>query len=197
MTEPVLAILLAGPSGSGKSRLARLAQVPLLRLDDFYRDGTEPGLPRTLGIIDWDDPGSWNAEAALRTLGLLTQAGRAEVPKYEIAVSRRTGSHELDLHGSRLVVAEGIFATELLAPARAAGLNVEAIYLDRPRTLVALLRLRRDLRAHRKPPLVLVRRGLALWRDQPRLKRHALSTGFKPLSMKAALRHLIRLRDAV
>lgn len=44
---------------------------------------------------------------------------------------------------------------------------MEPIYLDRSRTLVALLRLRRDLAQHRKPPLVLLRRGLALWRAQP------------------------------
>jgi uridine kinase len=38
-------------------------------------------------------------------------------------------------------------------------------------------RLTRDLREHRKPPLVLVRRGLALLRDQQRVVAHAVRQG--------------------
>lgn len=194
MTEPVLAILLAGPSGSGKSRLARLAQVPLLRLDDFYLDATAPGLPRTLGIVDWDHPASWDGDGALAVVEQLVLTGRADVPTYEIASSSRIGTHELDLGGCPFFVAEGIFAPELLAAARAADVTVDAIYLDRPRTLVAVLRLVRDLRKARKSPWVLVRRGLALWRSQPRLKRQAVARGFKPMSMRSAQRYLQRLR---
>ena len=44
-------ILLAGPSGSGKSRLAAMAGCPRLNLDDFYFDADHPGLPHTLGIV--------------------------------------------------------------------------------------------------------------------------------------------------
>ena len=32
-------IVLAGPSGAGKSRLAERLGLPVLRLDDFYKDG--------------------------------------------------------------------------------------------------------------------------------------------------------------
>jgi len=45
-------VVLAGPSGSGKSRL----ELPVLNLD-FYRDGSDPLLPET-GAADSDDPGS-------------------------------------------------------------------------------------------------------------------------------------------
>lgn len=41
-------IVLAGPSGSGKSRLAERLGLRTLRLDDFYRDGDDPALP-TIG----------------------------------------------------------------------------------------------------------------------------------------------------
>lgn len=34
-------IILAGPSGAGKSRLAERIGRPVLRLDDFYKDGTD------------------------------------------------------------------------------------------------------------------------------------------------------------
>jgi len=38
-------VVLAGPSGIGKSRLAALSGLPVLRLDDFYRSGDDPALP--------------------------------------------------------------------------------------------------------------------------------------------------------
>ena len=50
--------------------------------------------------------------------------------------------------------------------------------------MVFWLRLRRDLPKKRKPPLILLRRGLALWRAQPALKRKALAAGFTPMSMR-------------
>ena len=59
-------VVVAGPSGSGKSRLCRLVEdrlgLPTINLDDFYKDGSDPTLPRaSIGpgqeIIDWDDPG--------------------------------------------------------------------------------------------------------------------------------------------
>ena len=57
-------IVLAGPSGSGKSRLAARLGLPVLRLDDFYKDGDDPTLPRiehgaNAGMVDWDHPASW------------------------------------------------------------------------------------------------------------------------------------------
>ena len=59
---------MAGPSGVGKSHLARVLGWSVLRLDDFYREGDDPDLPRSdLGLPDWDDPGSWDAVAAVGT----------------------------------------------------------------------------------------------------------------------------------
>jgi uridine kinase len=180
-------VLIAGASGSGKSRLAHASGCPSLRLDDFYFDADHPGMPQTLGITDWDDPRSWDSEAAVAALQQLLSAGTAVVPTYSIAESRRTGSHEVRLDGAHCLTAEGIFAIEFLATCRGAGLAVEPIYLDRPAPLVFWLRLRRDLAKKRKPPLLLLRRGAALWRAQGSLKRKALAAGFTPMTMKAAL----------
>jgi uridine kinase len=180
-------VLIAGASGSGKSRLAHASGCPSLRLDDFYFDADHPGMPCTsLGITDWDDPRSWDAETAIEALRTLLETGQTVVPTYSIGESRRTGSHQLRLDGAPCLTAEGIFAIEFLATCREAGVPAEAIYLDRPALLVFALRLRRDLAHKRKPPLILLRRGLALWRAQPALKRKALAAGFTPLSMRAA-----------
>jgi uridine kinase len=47
-------------------------------------------------------------------------------------------------------------------------------------------RLIRDLRERRKPPLVALRRGLALMRDQRRVVAHAVELGCTPVSPEAA-----------
>ena len=44
-------ILLTGPSGSGKTSLLRRVGARRLKLDDFYRDGDEPGMPLLDGRV--------------------------------------------------------------------------------------------------------------------------------------------------
>ena len=63
-------LILCGPSGAGKSRLAeRLSRAqgwPIVRLDDFYKDGDDPSLPLSpIGIPDWDDVASGYEALAL------------------------------------------------------------------------------------------------------------------------------------
>lgn len=183
-------VVLAGPSGGGKSRLAGLAGAAPFRLDDFYWEADHPGLPRAHGIVDWDDAATRDAEGAVSALSSLVHDGRCEVPACSIAESRRVGRHTVESGAHGIVVAEGIFAIELLPLARAEGLTVEPIYLNRSRWLVALLRLRRDLAQRRKPPLVLLRRGWALVRAQPALRARAVAAGFRPMPMHAAVRML-------
>lgn len=181
-------ILLSGPSGSGKSRVARLSGCPQLVLDDFYRDLDHPGLPRTLGIVDWDDIASWDSEAAMRAIVALCTHGEASVPSYDIATSRRVGRRLLDLEGCGCVVVEGLFAADLAGACRAAGVLGDALYLDRPRLLTLLLRFVRDVREHRKPLGVLLRRGLALYRAEPSVRARSLALGCRPVSLQEALR---------
>lgn len=179
-------VLLAGPSGSGKSRLARTTGAAQVRLDDFYLD-EGPELPKIDGLTDWDDVATWDATAAVTALQALLEQGRCEVPDYSIARSARVGTRELDLVDDKVVVAEGIFAIDLLDHCQRAGLAVTPIWLDRPRTLNFGRRLVRDLRKHRKPPLVLLQRGARLFRDEPGLRAKAVRAGFQPLSMRAAI----------
>lgn len=181
------AILLAGPSGSGKSRLAATVGCPRLNLDDFYFDADHPGLPRTLGIVDWDDVASWDAAGAVRMLEQLCATGRGEVPIYDIGASRRTGSRVVELGESPAFIAEGLFAPDIAPACRAAGIKMEALYLDRPRAQNLVFRFLRDVAEHRKPLLVLIRRGAALWRAEPAIRAHALAQGCRPVSLAEAM----------
>ena len=192
MTLRARVVVLAGPSGAGKSRLAERIGLPVLRLDDFYKDGGDPTLPRitegaNAGLVDWDHPDSWLPADALAAIEKLCREGRAEVPIYDIAHDGRCGWHTLDLGEHRLFVAEGIFAQEVVPAAREAGL-LAAAWCVRQHPLVTFWRrLTRDLREHRKPPLVLVRRGLALLHAQRRVVAHAVALGCTPVTPEEAL----------
>lgn len=184
-------IVIAGPSGSGKSRLAERTGLPVLRLDDFYKDGGDPTLPRITdsansGLVDWDDPQSWLIDDAFAALETLCREGAGDVPVYDIAHDGRTGWQRLDLGGATHFVAEGIFAQEIVPRARAAGLLADAVCVRQHPAVTFWRRLTRDLREHRKPPLVLLRRGLALMRAQRLVVTHAVSLGCRPVSAEQA-----------
>lgn len=172
-------VLLTGASGSGKTSLTRRLGLPVVALDDFYRDLDEPGMPQRFGIVDWDDPASWDRAGALAALEKLCRDGVADVPVYDIPTSRRTGTAHLDVRDSPLVLAEGIFAAELLEPCRAEGLLADAICLSRPRLVTFWFRLLRDLAESRKPPLTLVRRGWALLLAEPGMVRGWVARGLR------------------
>nr|MCW2728110.1 ATP-binding protein [Aeromicrobium sp.] len=183
-------VIVAGPSGSGKSHLAAVLDWPVLRLDDFYRDADDPGMPRSsLGIVDWDDPASWSAVDAVGAIAELCASGSAEVPVYDIAASRRTGTQVLAVPHGRFI-AEGLFAPVIVDACREAGLLEVAICLHRPRMITFVLRLVRDLREGRKAPWVLVRRGWRLMQDEPRIVAEAVAHGCVPMSPRAARRLL-------
>lgn len=180
-------IVVAGPSGAGKSRLTRRLGLPTLNLDDFYKDGDDPSLPTVAiaggdPIVDWDSPGSWNAADALAAITALCTDGVADVPTYDIATSRRTGTHTLDLAGATLLVAEGIFAAEIVAACRDQGLLADAVCVTQHPALTFVRRLSRDLREHRKPPLYLLRRGLHLALAQREVVAHAVARGCRPMT---------------
>jgi len=131
-------VLLAGPSGSGKSRLAQLSGCVSVRLDDFYRDADDDDMPCWGDIVDWDDPHSWNGAAAIAAMTTLLEQGSVSVPVYDISLSRRIGYHELTLPdappGQRVcIVAEGIFAPELVRCLALPGRPARLLAPPRPR----------------------------------------------------------------
>jgi uridine kinase len=188
---PAQVIVIAGPSGSGKSHLAGRLGLPVLNLDDFYKDGDDPTLPcLDLGggapIVDWDSPASWHHADALDTIERLCLDATADVPAYDIAQSRRTGHRLLDLADAAHFVAEGIFAHEVVAECVRRDLLADAICVTQHPAVTFVRRLTRDLREHRKPPLVLVRRGVHLMRGQRRVVERAAGLGCRVLHPDAA-----------
>jgi uridine kinase len=191
-------VVLAGPSGIGKSRLAALTGLPVLRLDDFYRSGDDPGLPlithgANTGLVDWDDPRAWHAEEAVRAIEELACTGRTVAPVYDIARNGPSGTHPVALDGASLFVAEGIFAQRIVAACREREVLAEAFCLRQQPLVTFWRRLTRDLREHRKPPIVLVRRGWALMRDQQRVIADAEALGCTVVSPAEADTRIRRL----
>lgn len=184
--SPIRIVLLTGPSGSGKTSLTGRLGLPVVALDDFYRDGDEPGLPRRHGIVDWDDPASWDHDAALAALLDIARTGSAEVPLYDIPTNRRTTTTVLDAGDSPIVLAEGIFAAELIGDCREEDVLADALCLWRPRLQTFWFRLLRDLGEGRKPPLTLLRRGLSLARHEPQMVADLTARGARPVRVDEA-----------
>lgn len=181
---------MTGASGSGKTSLTRRLGLPVVELDDFYLDDGHPDLPRRYGIVDWDSPASWDAKGAVAALLDLASTGHADVPVYDIPTSRRTGMTTLDVDGAPVVLAEGIFAAEIVEACRAEGILADAICLTRPRLVTFWFRLLRDLGERRKPPLTLVRRGWGLLRAEPGFVRHWAALGCRVATPSQAERDI-------
>ncbi|MGD9483471.1 ATP-binding protein [Streptomyces sp. TRM70308] len=197
MTDTARVILLTGPSGSGKSSLAARTGLPVLRLDDFYKEHDDPSLPRLPGGgTDWDAPASWDAEAAVAAVRELCAAGRATVPVYDIGASARTATAHLALDGARLFVAEGIFAAEIAARCRELGLLADALCLRGRPSATFRRRLLRDVRESRKPLPVLLARGWRLMRAEPGIVAQHAALGARPCRAPEALARIAAARHA-
>ncbi|MFJ9720235.1 uridine kinase [Streptomyces sp. NPDC101213] len=165
---PTRVVLLCGPSGSGKSLLAARSGLPVLRLDDFYKEAGDPTLPLVAGSsdVDWDDPASWDADTAVAAIVDLCRTGRAEVPVYDISLSARTGAVGVAFEGAPLFIAEGIFAAEIVGRCRELGVLADALCLSRGPVKTFRRRFLRDLREGRKSVPFLLRRGWRLMRTE-------------------------------
>ncbi|MET7516090.1 uridine kinase [Streptomyces sp. NPDC056656] len=189
---PTRVVLLAGPSGSGKSSFASRSGLPVLCLDDFYKEADDPTLPQVPGSsdIDWDSPRSWDTETAVAAIAELCRTGRTRVPVYDIAISARVGEETLDIERTPLFIAEGIFAADIVERCRDLGLLADALCLrGRPSTTFRR-RLLRDLREGRKSVPFLLRRGWRLMRAERGIVARQTALGAHACGKEEALGRL-------
>ncbi|MEU6980016.1 MULTISPECIES: uridine kinase [unclassified Streptomyces] len=189
---PTRVVLLSGPSGSGKSSLAAVTGLPVLRLDDFYKEADDPTLPlvEDSADIDWDSPLSWDGDAAVAAIVELCRSGRTAVPVYDIATSSRVDRETLDIERTPLFVAEGIFAADIVERCRELGVLADALCLrGRPSTTFRR-RLLRDLKEGRKSVPFLLRRGWRLMRAERSIVARQTALGAHPCGKDEALGRL-------
>lgn len=198
-TTPAQVVLLCGPSGSGKTHIAAASGLPVFRLDDFYKDGDDPTLPYSpeLGIVDWDDVDAWHAERAVAALVTLCHEGSVQVPSYDIGQSRAVGSSVFSRDGAPAVVAEGVFAAEIIDRCRERGILADAVVLHRAPWKNFVRRLVRDLAERRKPPATLWRRGRLLMHDEPAMVAAAEEQGCRRVDARGLAALLSRLANRV
>jgi uridine kinase len=185
-------VLLCGPSGSGKSLVAARSGLPVLRLDDFYKEGTDSTLPVVEGSsdIDWDHPESWDADVAVEAIARLCATGSTPVPVYDIALSARTGEETLRIGRTPLFIAEGIFAAEIVGRCRERGVLADALCLTRGPVTTFRRRFLRDLKEGRKSVPFLLRRGWRLMRAERSIIARQVSLGAHPCDRDEALGRL-------
>ncbi|MFH8607853.1 uridine kinase [Streptomyces sp. NPDC018029] len=186
---PTRVVLLTGPSGSGKSSFAARSGLPVLCLDDFYKEAGDPTLPQVPGSadIDWDSPASWDADVAVAAIEELCRTGHTKVPVYDIATSSRVGREILDIGRTPLFIAEGIFAADIVERCRELDVLADAICLrGRPSTTFRR-RLLRDLREGRKSVPFLLRRGWRLMRAERAIVTRQAALGAHPCGKDEAL----------
>ena len=179
----------ASPSGSGCRSL---------RLDDFYKDGDDPTLPRS------DRPGR-NADRRLGRPGVLVlrrrrrrrraavpRPGRVDVaglrhrPRRPDRAPRRSTSA-----ARRTSWRRGSSPRRWSPTAARAGLLADAVCVRSTPLVTFWRRLTRDLREHRKPPLVLVRRGLHLLADPAGRRRARGEPGLPGARARGAYRAIL------
>ncbi|MEU8970875.1 uridine kinase [Streptomyces monashensis] len=185
-------MLLCGPSGSGKSLVAARSGLPVLRLDDFYKEGDDPTLPLVQGSsdIDWDHPQSWDADVAVEAITRLCATGSTPVPVYDISRSARTGENTLHIGRTPLFIAEGIFAAEIVERCRELGVLADALCLSRGPFTTFRRRFLRDLKEGRKSVPFLLRRGWRLMRAERSIVARQVSLGAHACDRDEALGRL-------
>ncbi|MEV7126752.1 uridine kinase [Streptomyces sp. NPDC093260] len=190
--SPARVVLLCGPSGSGKSLVAARSGLPVLRLDDFYKEGDDPTLPVVAGSsdIDWDHPASWDADVAVAAISSLCATGSTGVPVYDLSRSARVGENTLHIGRTPLFIAEGIFAAEIVDRCRELGLLADALCLTRGPVTTFRRRFLRDLKEGRKSVPFLLRRGWRLMRAERSIVARQVALGAHACDRDEALGRL-------
>jgi uridine kinase len=172
-------IAIAGASGSGKTSTAGASGLPILSLDSFYRSRDASGLPRWLGDVDWENPDSFNLDAAIAATRSLILHGIAVFRAHDLVTEVVSECVEEVRASGRCLVVEGVMATEVVASLRDELRNVELVfyYLHRNRFASFVGRIERDVLArHRRWHRAVLRSLRVTWVER-RARRSAITRG--------------------
>lgn len=142
---------IAGGSGAGKTTLARLlaeelGHVIVLDLDSYYLD--RAGLSReSRERLNFDEPGAFDVSLLLHHVRQLRDGRPIEKPRYSFEDHTRSGVETLP--PAPIVVVEGLFA--LWWEELRSLFNLK-VYLDAPRDLRVMRRLKRDVEFRGRSP---------------------------------------------
>jgi uridine kinase len=153
-------VIIAGPSCSGKTFLAKRLQAELeesvcLPLDWYFRDFNDPQLPiDDAGRSLFDTPGSYHQEEYQKDVKDLSAGELIWAPKYDIANNRRVVGERKLISPKREIIAEGLFAIMFLNQHFT---NKICVYLDTPSELCLERRVARDVAQFGVTPQSVVR----------------------------------------
>lgn len=145
-------IALAGPSASGKTTLAHYLGRPTLELDNFYREGKDPAVPKTpRGTPNWELPGAFNFDEAISALTQIVVNGTAVIPVYDYRSTAIVGAQLFSVEGPVLTVL-GVYSFDVVAGVGSRlGLGIQRVLLTTPSIVCAIRGVRRDLDEGRLP----------------------------------------------
>jgi uridine kinase len=129
---------------------------------------------------------------AVAALERLCRTGAADIPVYDIGSDGRIGHRLVEVDGASYVLAEGIFADQVVGALDSSGLLADAVCVHNPRLLTFWRRLVRDLRERRKPAWVLLRRGVSLLRHDLDVVDRARRAGCTVLTSDQAFQRISR-----
>ncbi|MBU1180359.1 hypothetical protein KJ885_05425 [Patescibacteria group bacterium] len=144
-------VAIAGGSCSGKTFFSKklhecLAKTgsssSIIKLDDYFRDIDDPGLPLTdAGELLFDAPGSFHEQEFVADVSRLLGSRDIMAPRYIKPTMRRTEERKLIL-ASQFILAEGLYAIRMLAGRFA---RLVKIYIDADESIRLERRVARDI----------------------------------------------------
>jgi uridine kinase len=148
---PARLIGVAGPSGSGKSELARCLaatlSAPVISLDCYYRDLSHLPLEERAGT-NFDEPASLDDGLLLEHCASLAAGRAVEIPGYDFACHTRTAS-TVRIAPAGTVIVEGLFT---LYWSHLRELLHASVYVELEDEICYARRLARDVRERGRTP---------------------------------------------
>jgi uridine kinase len=145
MSSGIYLIGIAGPSGSGKSFLAKhlkaVLEADVLELDRYYRDLSHLPLEQR-ARINFDAPEALEHELLIEQVARLRNREVVPLPVYDFATHTRTAKTDI-LHSSKVIIVEGLFT--LHWPGLRALLGTK-VYVDLSDEICLRRRTARDIR---------------------------------------------------